>query len=102
MLILPEFLTPEALELALAGCRHAHLATFCGHRPAGGRQPLRNEFFEPIQGHEYVTIHQRPPEPVPELQALHELFAKEATVTAFENLTGLSPAGTRQSHEVRL
>jgi hypothetical protein len=87
--IVRDFLAPDQLEQALAGCDQAQVANFCGHAPQDDPRALRNEFFEPVEGHVYVTIHQRAVEPVPQLDALQELFTAEPTLAAMERLTGM-------------
>ena len=87
--IVTDFLDQRLLEQALIGCDQARLATFCGHAPLDDPDDLRNEFFEPVEGRLYVTIHHRPVEPVPMLQALHDLFVMEETIAAMEQLTGV-------------
>lgn len=91
--IIPDFLTAEYLERALAGCDGANVATFCGHAPEDDPEAVRNEFFEPVEGRLYITIHQRPVGPVPLLRALHERLVAEETLAAMERLTGITLSG---------
>jgi hypothetical protein len=88
--IVSNFLTREHLEQALAGCDGAKVATFCGHAPEEDPLAVRNEFFEPVEGRLYITIHQRPVEGVPLLRALHDLLVAEETLVAMESLTGIA------------
>lgn len=88
--LIPDLLTPLHLDDALAGCVGARVATFCGHAPEDDPRAVRNEFFEPIEGRLYITIHQRPVEPVPQLRRLHELFVAEETLAAMEEMTGIT------------
>jgi hypothetical protein len=90
LVIIPDLLSTVYLEQALAGCDAAPLATFCGYAPADDPQAVRNEFFEPVEGPLYVTIHQRPTGPIPQLQELHDLFVAEQTLVAMEALTGIA------------
>jgi hypothetical protein len=90
--VVGDFLCESRLADALAGCRSAELATFCGYSPTGEERDLRNEFREPEEGPVYVTIHERPVRPVPQLLALGESMTAPETLQALQEMTGIELA----------
>ena len=86
---IPDFLAPEALDAALAECRLAELATFCGYLPTADASVVRNAFCEPNEDHVYVTVHERCVKPLPGLARLGEALATPSTVRALSEMTGL-------------
>jgi hypothetical protein len=95
--IVPDLLSEYWLQEALAGCDASELSTWCGYAIDEDMRVLRNEFCEPREGPIYVTVHQRPVQPVPQLQDLHARFVAPSTLDALRELTGipLKPEGHR-------
>jgi hypothetical protein len=88
-LVVEGFLEPVWIARLLSGIEKAEFGTFGAYTPTGKPDDMRFEFHEPSQSHCYVTIHQRPRQPIPELIAARAAMAAPATVRALAALTGL-------------
>lgn len=87
--VIPDFLTAEALSNALEGCHSAEYATFCGYSPTGDPRDIRAEFCEPREDYTYATIHERPVSEIPQLTRLYEAFATAETRRVLAEMTGI-------------
>jgi len=85
--VIPNFLNPAFLAKMKSGCQNARLETFCG-RIGNEDADIENSFSEPEENQVYVTIHQRPRDPLPELDEINDSFSSPQMVELMSKLYG--------------
>ena len=88
LVVVPDFLSPAALQLALTAADTAELDTFCGHADPQDPGNLRNEFFKPVPDRVYCTIHQRPRKRSAAMKSLHAAFCAPPMLEQMRQLSG--------------
>ena len=87
--IIRNFLSKDLLNTITRQCQQAQYSTYCNYSTPAAPDVVRSDFCEPNERNVYVSIHERPLEPLPALVHLSELFKKREALQFLSSLTGV-------------
>ena len=87
--IVRNLLAAPLLSSVVAACERATYSTYCAYLSSTESGRAEARFVTPNEYDLYVTIHERSPDVIPEIQQLQELFSREETINAISRLTSI-------------